>query len=142
VTTPIDALYYIDDDCPADYFPNPQGALSEPNGLLAVGGKLTPERVYAAYSQGIFPWYNADEPPLWWSPNPRCVFKVQDIAPNKRMLKYLRNGDYSVTYNQAFTQVMQACADVREDTWIQPEMIETYSQLSPGKERPYQLKSG
>jgi leucyl/phenylalanyl-tRNA--protein transferase len=118
-----------DSDAP-DAFPPAEQALKEPNGLLAMGGALTPERLYAAYCQGIFPWSNAGEPTLWWSPDPRCVFRVSDIQPNRRMLKYLRNSDYRITFNHAITQVMQACALTREDTWIQPEMIRAYAQLA------------
>ncbi len=98
-------------------------------GLLAIGGDLSPERLILAYRSGIFPWYNAGDPILWWSPDPRCVFFPQDFGPTRSLRKTLRRGDYLVTFNQAFSQVIQACAGPRKGqpgTWITREMEKAY----------------
>lgn len=123
-------LYYLDDD--VSWFPEPSSALTEPNGLLAVGGDLCPERVYHGYQQGVFPWYGENEPLMWWSPDPRAVFPNCEIKLNKSLRKFLNKCDYSVSINTAFDQVIRACAKPRpnsEGTWIMPEMIQAYCQL-------------
>lgn len=110
-------------------FPNPADA--EPDGLLAVGGDLTPERIITAYTKGIFPWFN--EPPiLWWSPDPRCVIFPQELKISKSMRPYLNQNKYTFKMNTAFKEVMIACKDVErkdEGTWISDDVIAAYTQL-------------
>jgi len=113
-------------------FPSPAGALTEPNGLLAIGGDLSPARLVCAYQQGIFPWFGPDDPILWWSPDPRAVFTTDDLHISQSMRKFLRKTTLGCTLNQAFEQVIHACADIRKDaegTWISAEMKAAYIQL-------------
>ena len=120
------------DDWPADRFPNPAGALTEPNGLLAFGGDLSVTRLRAAYAQGIFPWFNEGEPILWWSPDPRCVFHTDQLRVNRSLRRQLAQCDWQVTADRAFGQVIRACASPRPDqagTWISAPMIGAYSAL-------------
>jgi leucyl/phenylalanyl-tRNA--protein transferase len=115
-----------------DAFPDPRDALEEPNGLLAFGGDLSPERLLAAYSRGIFPWFSEDEPILWWSPDPRCVFHTDDMHVSRRLRRQLAHSNWTLTVDRAFTQVMRACAEPREDqqgTWITEDMIQAYGAL-------------
>ena len=112
-------------------FPDPRWATRE--GLLAVGGDLSPERLLLAYRTGIFPWYGENEPILWWSPNPRCVLFPQDIYVSRRLERVIRQRRFRLTCNQAFARVVSACADVRaqkgEQTWLIAEMREAYQEL-------------
>lgn len=114
-------------------FPATDNALDEPNGLLAVGGDLSPERLIAAYRQGIFPWFEASQPILWWSPSPRAVLFPDSIYLSKSLKKRLRRRDYMVTCDQQFRQVMQHCADTprtgQDGTWITDEMLQAYGEL-------------
>lgn len=113
-------------------FPPVENALREPNGLLAVGGDLSPERLLEAYSKGIFPWFNADEPILWWSPNPRMVLFPEEIKISRSLRKTLKKEHYQIRTDGSFTQVMHACASPRKGqagTWIHPEMIAAYTVL-------------
>ncbi len=113
-------------------FPPVEQALSEPNGLLAIGGDLKPQRLIAAYRQGIFPWYTLGSPLLWWSPDPRCVLRFEDFKLSRSLQKNLRNKAYRVTFDQAFREVMQACAAPREgqdDSWITQAMLDAYYRL-------------
>ncbi|RLM27315.1 leucyl/phenylalanyl-tRNA--protein transferase [Brenneria alni] len=111
-------------------FPDPINALDEPNGLLAIGGDLSPARLRAAYQQGIFPWYSPGEPILWWSPNPRAVLLPGAFHISRSMKKFLRKHDFQVTLNHAFNDVITACADERDGgTWISPDIILAYSEL-------------
>ncbi|MBL4584959.1 MAG: leucyl/phenylalanyl-tRNA--protein transferase [Pseudomonadales bacterium] len=113
-------------------FPALGSALTEPNGLLAAGGDLSPARIQAAYRQGIFPWFEDDQPILWWSPNPRSVIYTDDFRPSRSLAKRLRKQQYEVRFNTAFEQVMRACAQPRTeqlDTWITDEMISAYCEL-------------
>lgn len=115
-----------------DGFPPADEALEEPNGLLAVGGDLTPERLVDAYRHGIFPWFNPGDPICWWSPDPRCVFVVEDWAPSRSLAKRLRQGRFTLTVDRCFTRVMEACAAPRhyaDGTWIQPDFIRHYTTL-------------
>ncbi len=107
-----------------------------PDGLLAAGGDLSYQRLLAAYQQGIFPWFNRDNPILWWSPDPRMVLYTNQVKISKSLRKTLRQSPYQVTFDQAFPEVMQACAAPRqagdasdEGTWIHPEMVIAYSEL-------------
>ncbi|MCI4182790.1 leucyl/phenylalanyl-tRNA--protein transferase, partial [Dickeya dianthicola] len=83
-------------------FPNPETALRDPNGLLAYGGDLSPERLLSAYRQGIFPWFSPGEPILWWCPDPRAVLFPAQFHLSRSMKKFIRRADYRVTLNQAF----------------------------------------
>jgi leucyl/phenylalanyl-tRNA---protein transferase len=112
-------------------FPDP--ALAEPDGLLAVGGDLSPERLLAAYAEGIFPWYGDDSPILWWSPDPRLVLDPAALHVPRSLRKVLRLGRYRVTADTAFEQVIRRCSDRdrpgQDGTWITPEMTEAYERL-------------
>jgi len=114
-------------------FPPVEQALDDPNGLLAIGGDLSPQRLLAAYRHGIFPWFSTGQPILWWSPAPRMVLYPQELNISRSMRKRLKQQDYEVRYNTAFREVMQACAEtVRPDqdgTWISGPMIEAYATL-------------
>ncbi len=113
-------------------FPPVEYALTEPNGLLAVGGDLQPKRLISAYSQGIFPWFSENDPLLWWSPNPRAIIHVDDLRINRTLRKALKKYPYKITLNTAFEQVIALCADApfRDDgTWILPDMQKAYVNL-------------
>ena len=114
-------------------FPSLELAFEEPNGLLAAGGDLSPERLVAAYRRGIFPWYEDPEPILWWSPAPRTVLFPNKIHISRSLQKRLRKGDYRVTYDQSFKAVMDHCAQVpragQQGTWIGDPMIAAYTEL-------------
>jgi len=113
-------------------FPDPETALAEPNGLLAWGGDLSAERLLAAYAQGVFPWYNEEEPILWWSPDPRCVFHTDAVHISRSLRKQLSRSHWRLTADTSFSRVMRACAAPRNGqpgTWIGPEMIAAYEEL-------------
>jgi leucyl/phenylalanyl-tRNA--protein transferase len=108
--------------------------LSTPEGLLAVGGDLRPERLLEAYRHGIFPWYSDDQPILWWSPNPRTVLFPDKLHISRSLKRSLRPGLFSVTLDTCFRDVMRHCAAPRPQypdggTWITAEMLEAYTQL-------------
>jgi len=109
-------------------FPPPE--MAEENGLLAIGGDLSPERLLLAYSNGIFPWYSAGEPILWWSPSPRLVIFPDEFKLPKRLSRLLRQKTFSITMDSVFRQVITSCAteDKRPEkgTWITGDMIEAY----------------
>lgn len=111
----------------------PPASLAEPEGLLAVGGDLSPERLLAAYTRGIFPWYSAGEPILWWSPDPRTVLLPENFHIPKRLLRTLRQKPFDIRINTSFTKVMRSCAQAprkkRNGTWITEEMILAYTAL-------------
>ena len=112
-------------------FPPPR--LAEPDGLLAVGGDLTLPRLLLAYTSGIFPWFNPEDPILWWSPDPRCIIEPAGLHLSRSLRQTLRRGEFTVSCNRAFTQVIRACAEVRlregEGTWLGREMIGAYQRL-------------
>lgn len=113
-------------------FPPVSQALQEPNGLLAAGGDLSPERLLLAYSQGIFPWFGDGQPILWWSPTPRMVISEPQLRITRSLAKTLRNKPYQITVDRDFRAVIEACAVPREadgGTWITREMIEAYCHL-------------
>lgn len=113
-------------------FPDVETALSEPNGLLAIGGSLEPERLLSAYRSGIFPWYSADQPVLWWSPDPRAVMTPGELRLTRSLRKRLRQRHFHVTADSAFRSVMEACAQPRPGqagTWITPQMMDAYEIL-------------
>lgn len=104
-----------------------------PDGLLAVGGDLSVERLKLAYSTGIFPWYNPEDPILWWSPDPRFVLKPEELKVSRTMRQVLERNVFQITVNQAFEQVMRGCQAAKRDgqsgTWISEEIIESYCKL-------------
>lgn len=118
-------------DDPPDGFPDPGSALSSPDGLLAMGGDLSPERLLAAYRRGIFPWFEAGQPILWWSPDPRAVLTPGAIHVSRSLRRTLRRGRYTVSVDQDFAGVITACAGTRAGTgtWITADMVEAYTEL-------------
>lgn len=117
----------------AHVFPPLESALPEPNGLLAAGGDLSPQRILAAYRRGIFPWFGAGDPILWWSPDPRMVLYPAEIKISRSLRKTLRRGDYEIRVDTSFRTVMEACAQPRDGqpgTWILQAMIDAYCSLA------------
>ncbi|AKH64554.1 MULTISPECIES: leucyl/phenylalanyl-tRNA--protein transferase [Photorhabdus] len=120
-------IIQLDDD--SYDFPHPAEALMEPNGLLAVGGDLSPERLSAAYHQGIFPWFLPSEIPLWWSPDPRAIIMPGELHTGRTLRRFLRNHPYRITVNHAFEQVIHYCAQRQEGTWISRDIQQGYQEL-------------
>jgi len=133
-----------------DLFPPLTSALREPNGLLAAGGDLSPQRLVDAYTHGIFPWFNPGEPILWWSPDPRMVLFPTELKVTRSLRKTLKKHDFELRVDTAFREVMAACAEPRDGqapasrdsdfqwpeghessygTWITPAMIDAYGEL-------------
>ena len=113
-------------------FPPVTRALRSPNGLLCAGGDLSPPRLLAAYSRGIFPWYSESDPILWWSPHPRMVLFPDELKVSRSLRKTLSRRDFDTRYDTAFRRVIHECAAPRGPgggTWIVPEMIEAYVRL-------------
>jgi len=109
-------------------FPDPN--LADDEGLLAIGGDLSPERLLFAYEHGIFPWYDEGLPPMWWSPNPRTVMDVDHLHVSRSLRRVLRSTRFSVSFDRAFRDVILECGRERDEgTWILPEMVEAYCQL-------------
>ncbi len=124
--------FWINELDPELNFPPVELALDEPNGLLAVGGDLSPERLIKAYGLGIFPWFNHDQPILWWSPNPRAILLPEQLNISRSLNKAIRKSNFQITLDTAFSEVVQACSAPRAqqaDTWITPEMYSAYLQL-------------
>ena len=120
-----------DDDLTS--FPSVSTALCEPNGLLMAGGSLSPKRLTAAYRAGVFPWYEAGEPILWWSPDPRCIIWPNKLRITRSLRKTIRNGHFEVTESLAYREVMKQCAAPRKGssgTWVTSEMIDAYCELN------------
>ncbi|MCF1426618.1 MAG: leucyl/phenylalanyl-tRNA--protein transferase [Shewanella sp.] len=110
-------------------FPPPELALTEPNGLLAIGGDLSVARLSQAYYQGIFPWFNEDDPILWWSPDPRAVFVPGNMHISHSLLKFIKRMSWRFSINQAFSEVIRECAAPRakqQGTWITPYVQQAY----------------
>lgn len=111
-------------------FPDPEGA---EDGIVAVGGDLSTDRLIMAYQSGIFPWYNDDEPIIWWSPDPRCVLMPADLRISKSMRHLFKKKAFRVTFDHDFSSVIRMCADVRskdrEGTWINEGIISSYGKL-------------
>ncbi len=125
-------LTQLDPNNPRQAFPDIYKALQEPNGLLAFGGCLSPQRLVNAYRHGIFPWYNPGEPILWWSPNPRMVLFPQKLNISRSLNKTLRKQIYEIQFDYACARVISACAAPRSadgGTWITEEMQNAYRQL-------------
>jgi len=114
-------------------FPPVENALLEPNGLLAAGADLAPERIVAAYRQGIFPWYSKGQPILWWSPDPRMVLPVAEFRVSRSLRKRVRAGTFETRIDTDFRAVIAACAGTPREgqggTWITPEMADAYCEL-------------
>ncbi len=117
-------------------FPNPAEVDPDGVGLVAMGGDLAPETLISAYAQGLFPWFNAEEPVAWWCPEPRCVMLPADYQPSKSLRRQAKSERWQLTLNQSFDEVMHACSLPRseglpegEHTWIHEDMIEAYTEL-------------
>lgn len=121
---------WLEGDTP---FPPLEDALRQPSGLLAAGGDLSPQRLLNAYRRGIFPWYGPDQPPLWWSPDPRMVLFPDELKVSRSLAKRLKKDDYQIRYDTAFRQVMLACASTprqgQEGSWIVSDVLEGYCGL-------------
>ncbi|WMI66395.1 leucyl/phenylalanyl-tRNA--protein transferase [Aestuariibaculum sp. YM273] len=122
-------MHFLNQDL---WFPDYSEASAD--GLLAIGGDLSTERLLFAYQSGIFPWYCEDEPILWWSPDPRFVLYPEKLKVSKSMRQVLRNKKFNVTVNKDFKAVMQACSKIKregqDDTWITNDMIDAYIKLN------------
>lgn len=128
-------VWLSENDSPTG-FPPASRALTEPNGLLAAGGDLTPTRLIAAYEQGIFPWYSQGQPVLWWSPNPRAVLFPEDFHISRSLRKRIRTSGFTTRLDYNFRAVIEACAAPRgqgpkanDGTWLTPEMIDAYCHM-------------
>lgn len=122
------SLLWLDSD--QLWFPPAEEALEDPDGLLALGGDLSPRRLLLAYRNGIFPWFSDDQPILWWSPNPRCVLFPEDIHVSRSLRRSLNQGRFRITGDQCFARVIRLCANTRaEGTWITDDMLDAYSDL-------------
>jgi len=121
-------MYYIGRDIK---FSNPREASKD--GLIGVGGDLSVERLLLAYKKGIFPWFEKDQPILWWSPDPRFVLFPEKLKVSKSMKQVLRNSDFQVTVNKDFNKVIEECSQINRNgqsgTWITNNMIEAYIQF-------------
>lgn len=113
-------------------FPNPVEADPEGHGFICIGADLTPSTLFEAYTHGLFPWFNEDEPICWWSPEPRCIIEPQAYHPSKSLLRTMKKQDYHITVNQAFDRVMRCCSLPRNytnETWISEDIIQGYCDL-------------
>jgi len=130
MSRPAPALLGADPRAP---FPPPAQALRDPDGLLAIGGDLSPERLLNAYAAGIFPWFSAGQPILWWSPDPRMVFRTDAVRLSSRLRRDLRRSGWQVRADTAFDAVMAACATSprpgQDGTWITAGMRRAYGEL-------------
>jgi len=123
---------YLDPDYPNQTFPALSEALTDPDGLLAAGGCLSEARLLTAYANGIFPWYGEEDPILWWSPDPRLIIFPDQLHISKSLKKTLRKQPFSITFDQAFADVIVACSQPRADeagTWLSIEMQAAYINL-------------
>ncbi|MGY0556894.1 MULTISPECIES: leucyl/phenylalanyl-tRNA--protein transferase [unclassified Lysobacter] len=132
---------------PGSPFPDPRMALREPDGLLAMGGDLSPQRLLNAYAGGIFPWYSDGQPLLWWSLDPRTVFRTDAVHLSSRFRRSLRQSDWQVTADGAFDEVIRACALAprpgQPGTWITAAMCQAYSELHRlGHAHSIEVRSG
>ncbi|MDM8564758.1 leucyl/phenylalanyl-tRNA--protein transferase [Candidatus Halobeggiatoa sp. HSG11] len=124
--------YWIPHNAKADDFPPLEQALEHPDGLIAIGGDLTCNRIITAYRLGIFPWYSDNEPILWWSPNQRMVLFPEQLKVSKSLRKTIRKNKFTLTLDQSFRKVIVACAGLRRyqhGTWITNDIQEAYCQL-------------
>lgn len=126
------AIRWLPAGADVDAFPAPHLALKEPNGLLAAGGDLKPERLLSAYRRGIFPWYERGQPILWWCPNPRAVLFPSELRISRSLRRVVRRRVFRITADTAFDRVIEACAEPRRyasGTWITDEMSAAYRSL-------------
>lgn len=117
---------------PGEGFPPSREALDYPNGLLSVGGDLSPQRLISAYKKGIFPWYEEQQPLLWWTPDPRSVLFPDALKVSRSLRKTLRKDSFELTVDSRFEAVMYQCGQSRSDgpgTWISPDMVAAYTTL-------------
>jgi leucyl/phenylalanyl-tRNA--protein transferase len=125
--------FWLDPNDRSYAFPPVEYALREPDGLLAVGGDLAPERILNAYRHGIFPWFSPGQPILWWSPDPRAVLFPEKLKVSRSLRKTINHHTYRVTFDTAFAQVIRACAATprrgQDGTWISEEMQQAYIRL-------------
>ena len=128
MTVPLMPLFRLTDE---PVFPSPD--LAEEDGLLAVGGDLSEERILRAYSMGIFPWYSEEYPILWWSPDPRLVLMPEELKISRSLRQTIKKGMFTVTFDTAFDEVIRNCSEVHRNnegsTWITREMREAYTRL-------------
>ncbi len=113
-------------------FPSSKDALSEPNGLLAAGGALSVEWLIQAYTKGIFPWYEAGQPILWWAPNPRLILTPGSFKVSRSLKKLIKNHKYKILFDNNFSEVIYQCSKARREsagTWITPDMASAYTDL-------------
>jgi leucyl/phenylalanyl-tRNA--protein transferase len=125
-------ITWLSPDGDHEWFPPLHQALDDPEGLLAAGGDLAPARLLAAYRRGIFPWYSAGQPVLWWSPNPREILLPAEFKCSRSLSKSMRNRGFEIGFDRDFGAVVHACAARREHsagTWITPEMHAAYAEL-------------
>ena len=125
-------IFDLDGTPPDIGFPDTHLAETDPNGLLAIGGDLSQERLLNAYRHGIFPWYSVGQPILWWSPAPRMVLYPNELHVSRSLRRTMRRAGYTVSINMAFGQVIRACSAPRpgqDGTWLVPEMVEAYLAL-------------
>jgi leucyl/phenylalanyl-tRNA--protein transferase len=125
------SIAWLSDDDGAG-FPPVNCALAEPDGLLAVGGTLSPRRLISAYEQGVFPWYAERQPVLWWSPDPRAVLFPAELHLSRSLRKRMRNAGLETRLDTAFAEVIRHCAEPRptaDGTWLTADMIDAYSEL-------------
>lgn len=125
-------LFILDSNKPDAQFPPVDQAEREPDGLLAIGGDLSVQRLLTAYKSGIFPWYNENQPILWWSPDPRTILYPDKLKVSRSLGKRIKRCGYSLSVDQAFQQVVAACAAPRKrqsETWISTEMQQAYMEM-------------
>jgi leucyl/phenylalanyl-tRNA---protein transferase len=128
----VSGIVWLGDDEDPTWFPPVERALSEPDGLLAAGGALSPARLLAAYERGIFPWYSEGQPVLWWSPDPRAVLFPEELHVSRSLRRVLRTDRYITRLDTCFDEVIHACAAPRRaapGTWLTGEMIAAYIRL-------------
>ena len=125
-------IVWLSSDDPPGAFPDVGRALRDPDGLLAAGGDLNPDRLIYAYTHGIFPWFEEGQPPLWWSPDPRCILLPDQLRCSRRLRQYMRQSTMTISMNRDFPAVIRACRAEREyvtGTWITNDMERAYTKL-------------
>ncbi len=125
-------MVWLGEHVDPDWFPPLDQALRDPPGLLAAGGDLNPARLLAAYERGVFPWYSAQQPILWWSPDPRMVLFPSEFTLSRSLRKTLRSGRFATRVDHAFPETIRECAAPRRsgpETWLNNDMISAYEQL-------------
>lgn len=113
-------------------FPDPIASDPDGEGLICIGANLAPSTLFEAYSHGLFPWFNEDEPICWWCPEPRCIIRPQDYHPSKSLVRNMKKLEYKITINHAFEKVIRSCSLPRsyaDETWISEDIIQGYCQL-------------